>query len=224
MTTVILSVAASSPEPGQLVRVRGRHWVVADVSASALPLAGGVTGDPERLVTLTSVEDDRYDESLQVLWGVEPGAEVLELVTMPSFDPEHLDDPGRLAAFLDAVRWGAVTSADSAALQAPFRSGIAIEDYQLDPVVRALRMPRVNLLIADDVGLGKTIEAGLVVQELLLRHRARTVLVVCPASLCVKWRDETAEKFGSASWMPSCFATCVAPAGCGPTRGRTIPG
>ena len=82
------------------------------------------------------------------------------------------------------------------ALQAPFRSGIAIEDYQLDPVVRALRMPRVNLLIADDVGLGKTIEAGLVVQELLLRHRARTVLVVCPASLCVKWRDEMAEKFG----------------------------
>ena len=44
-------------------------------------------------------------------------------------------------------------------------------------------MPRVNLLIADDVGLGKTIEAGLVVQELLLRHRARTVLVVCPAAL-----------------------------------------
>ena len=196
MTTVISSVAASSPEPGQLVRVRGRHWVVADVSASVMPPASGATGDSERLVTLTSVEDDRYDDSLQVLWGVEPGAEVLERATMPSFHPEHLDDPGRLAAFLDAVRWGAVTSADSAALQAPFRSGIAIEDYQLDPVVRALRMPRVNLLIADDVGLGKTIEAGLVVQELLLRHRARTVLVVCPASLCVKWHDEMAEKFG----------------------------
>jgi SNF2 family DNA or RNA helicase len=44
-------------------------------------------------------------------------------------------------------------------------------------------MPRVNLLIADDVGLGKTIEAGLVVQELILRHRVRTVLVVCPSSL-----------------------------------------
>src|ERR687883_598706 len=88
------------------------------------------------------------------------------------------------------VRWGAVATADSTALQAPFRSGITIEDHQLDPVVRALTMPRANLLIADDVGLGKTIEAGLVVQELLLRHRARTVLVVCPASLCVKWREE----------------------------------
>ena len=61
------------------------------------------------------------------------------------------------------------------ALQSPFRSGIVIEDYQLDPVVRGLQMPRVNLLIADDVGLGKTIGAGLVAQELMLRHRARTI-------------------------------------------------
>ena len=82
------------------------------------------------------------------------------------------------------------------ALQAPFRSGIEIEDYQLDPVVRALRMPRVNLLIADDVGLGKTIEAGLVAQELILRHRARTILVVCPASLQIQWRDQMRDKFG----------------------------
>lgn len=57
-------------------------------------------------------------------------------------------------------------------------------------------MARVNLLIADDVGLGKTIEAGLVIQELLLRHRARTVLIVCPASLQEKWRVEMLEKFG----------------------------
>src|SRR5439155_9213036 len=101
-----------------------------------------------------------------------------------------------LDAFLDAVRWGASSIADVRVLQAPFRSGIDIEDYQLDPVVRAIRMPRVNLLIADDVGLGKTIEAGLVLQELIVRHRARRVLVVCPASLTIKWRDEMAEKFG----------------------------
>lgn len=57
-------------------------------------------------------------------------------------------------------------------------------------------MPRVSLLIADDVGLGKTIEAGLVAQELLLRHRARRMIVVCPASLTLKWQVEMAEKFG----------------------------
>ena len=60
---------ASGPEPGQLVRVRGRHWVVANVSESALPCTDGIGSIPERMVTLTSVEDDRYDESLQVLWG-----------------------------------------------------------------------------------------------------------------------------------------------------------
>ena len=57
-------------------------------------------------------------------------------------------------------------------------------------------MPRANLLIADDVGLGKTIEAGLVIQELMLRHRARTMLIVCPASLTLQWRDEMRDKFG----------------------------
>jgi superfamily II DNA or RNA helicase len=57
-------------------------------------------------------------------------------------------------------------------------------------------MPRVNLLIADDVGLGKTIEAGLVAQELILRHRARRILVVCPASLLIQWRDQMRDKFG----------------------------
>ena len=81
-------------------------------------------------------------------------------------------------------------------LQAPFRSGIEIEDYQLDPLVRAIQMPRVNLLIAADVGLGKTIEAGLVIQELIIRARIRSVLVVCPAGLQIHWRDQMRDKFG----------------------------
>ncbi|MCX5110034.1 SNF2-related protein [Streptomyces sp. NBC_00378] len=57
-------------------------------------------------------------------------------------------------------------------------------------------MPRTNLLIADDVGLGKTIEAGLVMQELMLRHRARTMLIVCPSGLTLQWQDEMRDKFG----------------------------
>jgi SNF2 family DNA or RNA helicase len=89
-----------------------------------------------------------------------------------------------------------VASADTRTLQAPFRSGVAIEDYQLKPAVRALRATRVNLLVADDVGLGKTIEAGLVAQELLLRHRVRTIMIVCPAGLTIKWQEEMAERFG----------------------------
>lgn len=116
--------------------------------------------------------------------------------SLPELPERDFDSPERLAAFLDAVRWSAVTSADVKTLQAPFRSGVAIEDYQLEPVARAVDAPRVNLLLADDVGLGKTIEAGLVAQELMLRQRGRRVMIVCPAGLTAKWRDEMSEKFG----------------------------
>ena len=148
----------------------------------------------QHLVTLASVDEEALGEEVQVVWEVEPGARTVEKGDVPR--PDSFDTPQRLDAFLDAVRWGAASSADVRALQAPFRSGIEIEDYQLDPVVRAIQMPRVSLLIADDVGLGKTIEAGLVCQELLLRHRARKVLIICPASLHVQWRDQMREKFG----------------------------
>jgi ERCC4-related helicase len=178
-----------APQDGDLVRVRGQHWVVSAVTP-------GDADTASTLVELQSVMEGRYGESLSVIWEVEPGREVLPRSSLPDVRAGGFDPPQRLAAFLDAVRWSAVTSADTKMLQAPFRSGVAIEDYQLEPVSRALDAPRVNLLLADDVGLGKTIEAGLVASELMLRHRAHRVMVVCPAGLTVKWRDEMAEKFG----------------------------
>jgi superfamily II DNA or RNA helicase len=169
-------------------------WVVGDVVRDAQASADG--RPVQHLVSLVSVEDDATGEELRVVWELEPGTRVIERAELPQIAPDRFDEAAELDAFLDAVRWGAIASADQRSLQAPFRSGITIEDYQLEPLVRALRMPRTTLLIADDVGLGKTIEAGLVVQELLLRHRARTVLVVCPASLQRQWRDELQDKFG----------------------------
>ncbi|MCE0743987.1 DISARM system SNF2-like helicase DrmD [Acetobacter sicerae] len=178
------------PESGQLVEARRRQWIVSEVdSGSTAP------GLPKRhLIRLTSIDEDALGEEIEVLWELEPGAHVIERAGLPRIT--GLDDSASLLAFLDAVRWGAATNADRAYLQAPFRSGVSIEDFQLDPLVRAIDMARTNLLIADDVGLGKTIEAGLVIQEMLLRHRARTVLVLCPASLQEKWRMEMQEKFG----------------------------
>jgi len=194
------------PEPGQLVDIRQSRFVVTDVQQTT-PfgnplLAGGATkralrdtrkGSPH-LVTLSSVEDDALGEELQVIWELEPGAYVYEKMELP--EPTGFDLPERLDAFLDAVRWGAASTADIRNVQSPFRSGIDIEDYQLDPVVRAIQMPRVNLLVADDVGLGKTIEAGLVAQELILRQRVRRILVVCPSSLQVQWYEQMRDKFG----------------------------
>ncbi|RZS32204.1 SNF2 domain-containing protein [Herbihabitans rhizosphaerae] len=197
MTSVASEPAVGVPAPGQLVTVRNRQWIASDVARGDVLSSdpGALTARATHLVTLISIEDDAREEELRVVWELEPGALVHDSAVLP--DPAHgFDDPTELAAFLHAVRWGAIASADTTALQAPFRSGIQIEDYQLDPVVRALSMPRTNLLIADDVGLGKTIEAGLVMQELMLRHRARTMLIVCPAGLTLQWKDEMRDKFG----------------------------
>lgn len=189
---------STPPQIGNLVRARDRLWVVGEVQRSTVEpdLLARHGQRVDHLVQLASIEDDGFGDEIRVVWEVEPGTQVIERPGLPDPSAGEFDAPQRLKAFLDAVRWGAITSADAEALQAPFRAGIELEDYQLAPLVKALSMPRANLLIADDVGLGKTIEAGLVVQELLLRHRARSVMVLCPPGLCVKWQGEMAERFG----------------------------
>ena len=184
------------PELGQLVNVRQRQFVVTDVRASTHASATLDKPQPpaHHLVALTSIEDDALGEELQVIWELEPRPRVYTKAALPA--PAGFDLPHHLDAFLNAVRWGASVTADGRTLQAPFRSGIDMEDYQLDPVARAIQMPRANLLIADDVGLGKTIEAGLVMQELIMRQRVRSVLIVCPASLQVQWQEQIRNKFG----------------------------
>lgn len=185
-----IRVQRTIPEPGQLVEVRRRQWIVVEVTSSQLLPASS----QQHAVTLSSIDEDGLGEELEVIWEIEVGAQIIERAGLPTISGQ--DDSSTLDAFLDAVRWGAATNANRGFLQAPFRSGVSIEDFQLDPLVRAIDMARVNLLIADDVGLGKTIEAGLIIQEMLLRHRARTVLIICPASLQEKWRMEMQEKFG----------------------------
>lgn len=191
-----MSLISALPELGQLVNIRQRQYVVNQVQQATLfgdPTATKLD-QPQHLVTLLSIEDDAEGEELQVIWELEPGAHIYEKIELPS--PTGFDEPARLDAFLDAVRWGAASSADVRTLRSPFQSGIDIEDYQLDPVVRAIQMPRVNLLIADDVGLGKTIEAGLVTQELIIRRRCHQSLIVCPSSLQIQWQEQMRDKFG----------------------------
>jgi superfamily II DNA or RNA helicase len=187
------------PEQGQIVNVRGATWAVADVRAQGLPRSPADEAEAAltHVVRLQSLDEDRLGQELAVVWELEVGQTVAPDQGLPeTISPDGFDDPNTLAAFVDAVRWGAVSSADGNAFQAPFRSGANVEAYQLEPLRRALQSARTNLLLADDVGLGKTIEAGLVMQELLLRHRARSVVIVCPPSLLLKWRDEMREKFG----------------------------
>ena len=101
-------ILSDLPDPGQLVGVRQRQFVVLEVSKSSLPpnpLQPGFEA-PQHLVTLSSVEDDALGDELQVIWELEPGARVHEKVALP--EPTDFDNPRRLDAFLDAVRWGAL--------------------------------------------------------------------------------------------------------------------
>lgn len=177
-------MTAASPDtleyrPGSLVTARGREWVV-------LP-------DNSRPDTLL----------LRPLGGAEEDATLIYLpleATPPrsaTFPPPDADKTGAQAAALllrDGLRLKLRAGAG------PFRSfgNIAVEPraYQLVPLLMALKMETVRLLIADDVGVGKTIEAGLIARELLDRGEIRRIAVLCPPHLCDQWHEELRSKFG----------------------------
>jgi SNF2 family DNA or RNA helicase len=148
------------------------------------------------LVTLSCIDDDAPGDQLRLLWQNEPDAELIGSDPWAKIGAKEFDQSERFAAYLRTLRWNCVTSTDPTLLQAPFRAGIRIDAYQLEPLRKALQLPRVNLFIADDVGLGKTIEAGLIARELLLRRRVDTIVIAAPPSMIPQWRDEMEARFG----------------------------
>ena len=122
--------------------------------------------------------------------------QVLGETTWDTVGQRGFDHPQVFGSYLNTLRWNCVTSTDPGLFQAPLRAGIDVKPYQLEPLRKALRMPRVSLFIADDVGLGKTIEAGLILRELLLRQRVHRVVVVPPPSMVLQWQGEMQSRFG----------------------------
>jgi len=160
---------------GSLVRVRGREWVVLPESTDDLLLIRPLGGTDEEVTGICTA---------------------LELVEPASFalpDPAQVGDYRSCRLLRDALRLGFRSSAG------PFRSfgRIAVEPrpYQLVPLLIALQLDPVRLLVADDVGVGKTIEALLVARELLDRGECQRLSVLCPPHLAEQWQRELAEKF-----------------------------
>lgn len=161
--------------PGTLVRARERSWVVLPESTDDLlvvrPLGAGSDETAGILLGLERVEPDEFS------WP----------------DPARAGDHLGARLLADAARIGFRSSAG------PFRSfgAIAVEPrpYQLVPLLMALRLDPVRLLIADDVGIGKTIEAALVAKELLVTGQAKRMAVLCPPHLAEQWQAELAAKF-----------------------------
>jgi len=176
-----MSIATESPTAatfavGSLVRARGRDWVVLPESDETMlvlrPLGGGA--------------DD--------VAGVLPGHETVTSATFAPPTPTDLGDDRSARLLRDALRIGFRSTGG------PFRclAGLAVSPrpYQIVPLLLALRQETVRLLIADDVGIGKTIEAGLVAAEMLAQGSARGLTVLCPPSLATQWQQELSRKFG----------------------------
>lgn len=164
--------------PGDLVRARGREWVV-------LPETGQ---DLLRLRPLGGAEDD----STLIFLPLEP-----EKPRTARFDPPDPENPGSQEAALllrDALRLKLRAGAG------PFRSfgnlNFEPRAYQLVPLLMALKQETIRILIADDVGIGKTIEAGLIAREMLDRGEIKRLTVICPPHLCEQWKQELYDKFG----------------------------
>ncbi len=171
---------APTPEflPGSLVAARGREWIVlpeSDTHTLRLrPLGGG-----ER------------DETLIYLPLERPGTVGPATFPWPSVAQARNHSASQL--LLDALQLKLRSGAG------PFRSfgNIAVEPraYQLVPLLMALKQPVVRLLVADDVGIGKTIEGALIARELLDRGEVQRMTVLCPPHLCEQWQRELAERF-----------------------------
>jgi len=184
-----MSVTAAIPEVGQIVRVRQRLYLVEGLVARPRP-------QDSTLVELSCIEDDAQGQELAVLWERELDAAVLTGEEWARLAQRGFDPPEYFSAYLNTLRWNCVTSTDATLLQSPFRAGIRLDAYQLEPLRKALKLPRVNLFIADDVGLGKTIEAGLIARELLMRKKVREIVVACPPSMLLQWQEELEQRFG----------------------------
>lgn len=163
--------------PGDLVEARGREWVVLpspdDDILNVRPLSGS-EADAQRIALALEVNP------------VRPAR-----FAPPASERRDTQDGARLLA--DALRLSLRRGAG------PFRSaahlGVEPRAYQLVPLMMALKLPVVRLLIADDVGIGKTIEAGLIVREMLDRGLIDRFSVLCPPHLVEQWVSELAEKF-----------------------------
>ncbi len=179
----------TAPSVGQLVRVRSRQYLVEDVRKARRKADSTV-------VWLSCLDDDAQGDRLTVLWDKEVDAQLLDGNAWDRVASKGFDNPRHFSAYLHALRWNRVTATNAELFQAPYRAGIEVKAYQLEPLRKAIAMPFVNLFIADDVGLGKTIEAGLILRELLMRQKVRRTVICAPPSVVRQWRDEMEQRFG----------------------------
>jgi hypothetical protein len=162
--------------PGSLVRARGREWVVESSTDEVLELRplGGSTEDTQKIIRALEISP-------------------VEEASFP------YPDTGKPGPFYSALLLRDALLMKCRAGSGPFRSfgAITVEPraYQLVPLLMALKQKTVRLLIADDVGVGKTIESALIVREMLDRGEVERFAVLCPPHLVEQWISELKNRF-----------------------------
>lgn len=187
-----------TPQVGMLATVRNRRAIVTAVDAF-----DGAEEGRLHLVRLEYTDTDGTPEET-LIWEREVNPDLQEPTALPHVANQPPMPIADFEAMQRATRWTAlspfITPERSEPLQhppiaSPFFGAVQVEDFQLTPLLRALQSQRISLLLADDVGLGKTIEAGLILTELLIRRRIRRVLILSPAALRKQWQQEMKTKF-----------------------------
>jgi hypothetical protein len=168
---------SESAKPGSIVICRQRQWVVLPSDNSEVVRLRPLSGNEEQICGVFT----------------RLGLENIEPAQFDPPNPETIQNHTAAQLLMDATRLSLRSGAG------PFRClgrlSVRPRPYQLVPLLMALRLETVRLLIADDVGIGKTIEAGLIIRELLDRGEAKRMAVLCPPQLCDQWQRELKQKF-----------------------------
>jgi superfamily II DNA or RNA helicase len=175
--------SASRLRPGDVIRARGESWVV----------RRHVTGAQGSVLDVCGRGVNNRGAAVSFLLPYEP------IEPLPSLETPRIVRPRTWRRFARAILSDATPSYD--ALRSPARGALTVLPFQLEPVLAVIRGVATRVLIADDVGLGKTIQAGLIISELLERRPDAHVLVVTPAGLRHQWQGELRERFGLASTL-----------------------
>ncbi|WP_193199026.1 helicase-related protein [Nostoc sp. MG11] len=169
-----------NPTPGSIVSCRNRQWVVLPAENEDVIRLRPLSGNEEEIAGIY--------QKLQEL-----GIETLQPATFPFPNAISIKDHTAAVLLMDAARH--LLRSGAGPFRCLGRLSLRPRPYQLVPLLMALRLETVRLLIADDVGIGKTIEGGLIARELLDRGEVKRIAVLCPPHLCDQWQQELREKF-----------------------------
>jgi superfamily II DNA or RNA helicase len=170
-------VTASAPQRGDLVRIRDERWTVSDT----------VVHRDSTVLTVVGCDHSNRGSRTRYLLPFEP------VDRLPSVSTTQVTSHPRWRHLAREVLARTSPSIDS--LRAAATADISILPYQLEPALALVSGLAARILIADEVGLGKTVQAGLLVAETLARRADAHVLVLCPAGLRQQWRDELIGRF-----------------------------